>query len=762
MRTNVIPYFLLGVMFFGSGFCGLLYQTVWLRLAFGHFGVISAVVSVVISTFMIGLALGSWLAGKYVRAWTAKFRCSALTLYGAVEIIIGMSAFAVPRLLELSARCLTQLGAANSLTYLLASGIGICIAILPWTVAMGMTYPLVLSFIDELKIQNARSFGLLYTANTLGAVAGAVVPVFILIELLGFKNTLMCGAVINCSIALSAFFWGLRHVPSSSLAAANSANAKALETVSAIDILSNADERLGYAILFTTGFCCMAMEVIWVRALSPVLIHSVYAFAFLLACYLIGNAIGASIYSFRKTAGKNICIPTLLAATSISACFPLITSSAPAMSFLCGTSTLAWTIVLPLSISCFAGVLGYLTPNVVDRICRNDPAKVGRAYAVNIIGCTLGPLIAGYFLLPAFGSRWSLILALAPLFALLLLSKGGNLIKLSSVAACAAIILATHGYTWEEGGKLSQGEKRSVYRDYAATTVAVDRNGRKHLLVNGNGMTTMSPITRMMAHLSFVLHKTPPADVLIICFGMGQTFQSALSWNDTKVTVVELIPGVVKAFPYFSKRANQLVQDPRARIIIDDGRRFLSRTNEKFDVILIDPPPPPQQPGSSLLYSKDFYEIIKEHLKPGGIFQHWWGWDKDKLGMMSSMVRSIERSFPYVRVFRAIDDPDKAMGGYHFICSLKPVAVIDSTEFLKRMPISAQVDMQELSRVSDPKKEMVARIKKLLSRECSVNRFLSSDPFLIITDDHPYNEYLFLRIFCNKQYARHESSIGVK
>jgi spermidine synthase len=130
---------LLPVLFFVSGFCGLLYQTVWMRLAFARFGVITPVVSVVVSVFMLGLGLGAYLGGKYVGVLSERLRVHAIVLYGAVELVIGAGALAVPALFTASARPLLRLGETNSWSYLAASGACIAVSVLPFSLAMGAT-----------------------------------------------------------------------------------------------------------------------------------------------------------------------------------------------------------------------------------------------------------------------------------------------------------------------------------------------------------------------------------------------------------------------------------------------------------------------------------------------------------------------------------------------------------------------------------------------------------------------------------------------
>src|SRR5262249_55809825 len=136
-------------------------------------------------------------------------------------------------------------------------------------------------------------------------------------------------------------------------------------------------------------------------------------------------------------------------------------------------------------------------------------------------------------------------------------------------------------------------------RDYAASVISAEIVGTKALLVNSVGMTSLTPITKFMVHLPLMYHKGPAQSVLVICFGMGTTYRSALSW-DVDTTAVELIPDVPKAFGYYHADAAEVVKNPKGRIVIDDGRRFLNRTQEKYDVVVIDPPPPIEAAGSSL------------------------------------------------------------------------------------------------------------------------------------------------------------------
>ena len=184
----------------------------------------------------------------------------------------------------------------------------------------------------------------------------------------------------------------------------------------------------------------------------------------------------------------------------------------------------------------------------------------------------------------------------------------------------------------------------------------------KRLLVNGVGMTVLTPITKMMAHLTMASLAPSPERSLVICFGMGTTFRSLLSWG-VPATAVELVPSIPVLFGYFHDDAIQLSRSPLARIVIDDGRRFLERSPMAYDVVTIDPPPPVEAAGSSLLYSREFYAVVRKRLQPSGILQQWLPATEPFIA--ASVARALGEAFPHVRVFRY-----PAGWGLHFLASM--------------------------------------------------------------------------------------------
>ena len=271
-------------LFFVSGFCGLLYQVVWTRLAFASFGIITPVLSVVISVFMLGLSLGSWAGGQGIGALVRRTGLSAAMFYALAEFVIGVGAFAVPKLFGLSEHFLLALGEAGSVRYLVCSALGLALSILPWCVFMGATFPLMMAYVREQEPRNSESFSYLYLANVLGATSGTLLTAIVLVEALGFRHTLWVAAAGNFIIAAISVWLGARapkgRGPQSEVRGPRP------EFGRAAGGLGQGRGRLIQWILFSTGFAAMAMEVVWIRAFGPVLKTQVYSFALVVATYL--------------------------------------------------------------------------------------------------------------------------------------------------------------------------------------------------------------------------------------------------------------------------------------------------------------------------------------------------------------------------------------------------------------------------------------------------------------------------------------------
>jgi spermidine synthase len=744
LNTKSLLFFL----FFVSGFCGLLYQIVWLRIAFASFGVISPILSIVISVFMLGLSLGSWVGGKWISYLKNKTNLSAIIFYGLAEIIIGLGAFIVPSLFKIDATLLLPLGEINSFQYLLLSALVLGLSIFPFCFAMGVTYPFMMEFIKELKWEEHTSFSYLYLANGIGAMFGTIMTALLLVEKLGFSNTLTFGACGNFSIALICLGKGFYKVSPSSMGQPTAPSRRlTVETW-----LINKESR-AYLVLFVTGLTSLAMEVTWIRGFTPVLKTTIYTFAAILATYLFSMLLGSQWYRKDLIKKKSIPVLKLIGACFLFAFFPIFLSDPRihptiTLPFISHGSLFAASAILLTSIMPICIALGYLTPKLIDQVSQGDPIKAGRAYSINIVGGILGPLLASYFLIPMFGIKSTLILLAIPYGILFLKNTNSNELSKSfkSVISITGIFAAIISFFLIIPLELPKniGKGALVLRDSTATVVAFGEGMKKRLLVNGIGITMLTPITKMMAHLPLSIREKKPESALIIALGMGTTIRSAASWG-IDVKCIELVPSVVKAFPYFFKDASTVLNLPNVEVIIDDGRRYLNRTQSQYDVIIIDPPPPLEAASTSLLYSREFYEIIAKHLNKGGIFQQWFPTGEKKI--FEAVVRSLVAVFPHTRVYKSFEG-----WGFHFLASMDPFQTPSSKDLIARLPSLAKNDIVEWAdetelSVNTQRESLIEKyFNKSFEKELSANLLLNQkDESIFISDDQPYNEYFLIR-----------------
>jgi len=709
------------VFFFVSGFCGILYEIVWLRLSMAQFGVTSALVSIVVSMFMAGLGLGSWASGRVIRRNGVHAGALGLRLYALAELLIGISALAVPLQLQWGRTLLEKTQLPSSGTYYLASGLWIALTLIPWCACMGATIPLAMESIKtSFRSESSSSFSYLYLANVVGATFGAVLPL-LLIELYGFHRTLTIGSALNGALALSAFIFSLR------LTSGRQSNASAASALAEISAVQVRRSRRPLALLFATGLTSMGLEVVWIRQFTPYLGTMVYAFAAILALYLLSTLAGSKIY--RVWNKRNLDEPALIW-LGLGFCALLsLAAGDPEFRIL--------PLLRPvLGIAPLSMVLGFLTPMLVDRWSQGDPDRAGTAYAANVAGCILGPLLSGFLLLPFISEHWVICIFAFPWVALGLSyqflsnipkTRQQSWVAYALVALALQLALVCRDYE-------SQFEDRKVLRDSTATIIATVGDHGKRLLVNGVGITSLSAITKMMAHLPMASLDHPPQNALTICFGMGTTFRSLLSWG-VPTTAVELVPSVPRMFSYYHSDGDRLLQSPLAHVVIDDGRRYLERSTEQFDVIAIDPPPPIEAAGSSMLYSKEFYAILSQRLRQDGILQQWLP-EGDPI-VRSAVARALSESFPYVRVFQYYPT-----WGFQFLASKQPIPLRTGAELVQRMPAAALRDIMEWP--FDPSAER--ELDFVLKRETSLSRIIASDPNAVaMQDDRPVNEYVLLR-----------------
>lgn len=715
-----------------SGFASLLYQVVWTRKALGMFGATTPVYSVVISVFMAGFALGSWGIARFARSSAAKrsgqsARANAnrwTLLYAAVELGIGIGGLSIPALMSYASALLPA--GAGSTEYLAASAIALTVCLLPFTILMGTTLPLIMLHLEERLMssepalggrESARSFSYLYLANVLGAALGVLGSALVLIELVGLSATLACGAIANVCAAAIAYSKVERQILGADPRFARETDQAAAGRSDGPG--ESGDGRMTVPILFATGLCSMAMEVIWIRLFTPLYGPFAYSFASILAFYLVGTMYGCVKYRHgTKAPGSGVSRGTLLLLAAVTSLLPALATSL----HLGALRASALVSILP-----FCALLGYLTPQLVDGAARGDGAIAGRLYAVNMIGCIIGPLVAAYLLLPRMNEVLALALLALPLWIF------GVRLRRNTALAVAFPLVAAGALCTTQYWSVADAHGGRVLRDYTATVVAVNDPPYSFLWVNGASMTVRHDVTKYMAHLPAAMLDEKPHRALVICFGMGSTLRSFSTW-DTTVTGVDLVPSVPAMFDIFHSDAAQVLNRPGVSVVVDDGRRYLDRTEALYDIITIDPPPPVPAVGSSLLYSREFYQLVRSRLMPRGILAQWNPGGDHATNL--AIEASLRDEFPYVAVLDST-----FTGGRHYFASRVPLVLPTVERLAERLPEAAKRDLLE----SNGSRTFTDVVGEVLAQPQRLEHGPMAADIPRITDDHPENEYFLLR-----------------
>ena len=677
---------LIYLLFSLSGFCALVYEVLWTRYLSLTFGTTIVAASVVAGTFMAGLALGSYLFGRY-----ADRQSNLLRVYALLEFGIALTALLFPptlQLVEIIYIFILQSfpqypGMAHFLHLLFA-----VILLLPPTICMGGTFPLMCRFFARKK--SGGQIGRLYALNTFGATAGAFLCGYLLIPSLGISTTGYLAIAINLSIAAASF--GLsRKIGHADLLDVSKAHRPE-------QMLLWTKHRSVLLAIGCIGLFSLAYEILWTRLFLLFLGNTTYAFALILSAFLIGLAAGGAQYAriVKPELNEKEFFVTL---TSLMALTVLITI--PFYDRLAGLflaahqiaderwwllSFLSYLIVLVV-LAAPAVLSGALLPAAVAII---DPGKVhtgegvGLVVLANTVGAVLGSLLAGFILIPLFGLQNSFrFLAVANLclgFYLYLHFRPPGILRFLCPALLGCgLLVAIFPLTWrpelmnsgvyiyapkylQMGGleKILAQEKILEVIEGRETSVAIHESldGRtRFFTVNGktDGGTGIDMATQILVgQLPLLLHHAPD-DVLVIGLGTGMSLHGLADHPVNKIDCVEISPEVVKAYDYFKNVTGDPLQNPKVELMIDDGRNHLLTTAKKYDVIVSEPSNP-WQSGNSNLFTDDFYKISAARLKEKGIFCQWIGLYDITSENLRILANTFLRTFPRAMIFIAGSD----------------------------------------------------------------------------------------------------------
>lgn len=689
-RVSSKVFAVVGLLFVASGMSGLVFEVIWVRyltLVVGH---TTFAVSIVVSSFLAGLVLGSLWIGRL-----ADRLQRPLLVYGVLEGATAVLALGVTWVLSRLPELLDAVGLAGG-GPLPVRGVLSFLAVLPPTFAMGGTLPVLTRFIARELEGLGRSFGVLYALNTLGAVLGCGVAGFYLIGAVGLWHTAVIAAVLNGLIGLVVAVLHSR-LPAQTLPAATVTAATVEEPSSTF---SRRQRQLLVAAFALCGFGSISYEVLWFRVLSTVLDSSTYAFTILLVTFLLGLVIGGLLYSLRL-AGRGrelelfVAVESLLAFTGLIS-MALLGLSRPVERLLT-TQLSGWGSQAPyvgmllhaaLVILIPASLIGIIFPLVVQLTTRHvasAASNVGLLYSVNTLGGIVGSLLMGFVLVPAIGTQWSFVLVCVLNMALALgvqaLDAQAQPRARRSMWAGAVLLvvgvllvprdLLVRGFAEhvdsrvlfvKEGidGSLAvlEYDNQTVCDSgrYACGPGCRERSFRHQQLLFGSVSyaNTVLPRKRYMAtlaHLPMLLH-SGPREVLQVCFGTGSTAGSFASYPELRsLTIVDTNPDVLLAAPHFAEHNHHVAQDPRTHVVFNDGRHFLlSAAGRQFDVISFEPPPP-RSAGVVNLYTTEFYRLVKQRLAPGGILSQWIPLEQQPDNLTRGMITSLLEAFSEVTLW---------------------------------------------------------------------------------------------------------------
>ena len=637
------------VLFFFSGACALVYQVLWLRTLGWVFGVTVYAASAVWAMFMVGLALGSGVAG-----FVADRVRNPLRWFGVTEALIGVTAFATPAVLGRLQQAFVSVypSLPHSLAALTAARLAIAFAILivP-TALMGATLPLVMRASSFKTSALGHQVGLLYGSNAAGAIVGTIAAGLYLIPQRGIHGTFLVAAGLNLLVGLSAIALSMAAggLPATSRpdSSGESADTRVTETARSGD-LTERRLRIILGVFTVSGMVSMALEVVWFRMLTLFLRPTVYGFAVMLAMILAGISSGSFIVTpilnrrvrwMAVLAGLELAIgigivlsfrPLVYLPTLSDRLTPLLTPFLPG--YLGYPIAGAFLAILPVAL-----LMGLAFPIGLYAWASAGPAagRIGVFYACNVTGAIVGSLAAGFVMLPQLGSRTSLVLLASFSFATglaLLAASGLSHVRRAAIAVIASLVFAAAIAFSPDPfvqfvAQRYPGQRIVWQEEGVEATVVVHQNRGDELTltINGNHQAstdaTTAYIHRRIGHLPMALH--PAArDALVIGLGGGATAGAVSVHDGTDVDVVELAGAVVRGARFFESINYGVLSRPNVHLRVDDGRNYMLLTPRRYDVITADVIHPIFA-GSGNLYSVEYFQLMRRVLKPGGMVLQW-------------------------------------------------------------------------------------------------------------------------------------------
>ena len=661
----------LAFIFFFSGFASLMYQIAWQRLLTLYYGVGTISITLIVSVYMFGLGVGALIGGTLAERIHDKLR-----LYFLVQLLLAVFGFVSLPFLDFLGRLTAGSNYVISLWYMGS------FLILPTTL-MGMTLPLVTKIFMRFAKDLLSTVSYLYFLNSIGAACGALFASYVFISFFGLHAAVYCAAAID--IVLAVLILRVRFLP---MPEARYQYALHLG-------YPHADHdtvlgRLAYPVVLITGFLAIGYEIVWLRVVGVLVKASPYAFSTVLAVYLVGIGVGsfgvARLWPRQTVVGKRnlffllqFLIGLYVATTFIGYYYlttftplggitrasfstllhpPFIVPSVVSLGqFLSDTFVIIdvffWPFVFAFVPTVLMGASFPLIAHLSQVETHEEGKTVGRVYFFNIAGNVLGGILTGFILLPIMGTAPTLLVfsAVGVLFGLFVTRMAGRPLKIRWRVGAAVTLLVLIVALFPKGDRLyetmhdSPGEGFTTFIEEGRDGVVVTQQKQDTIYnyINGLGHGRRPGYGFYYEAIEGLSFARQVENVLIIGFGTGSTTEMMLKMNGVrKVTIVELNAALLRnleKMPLF----RELLHDDRVEVIIDDGRRWLLRTDERFDLIQIDALRATTA-YSNNLYSRQFFQLAARHLNEGGVFMVW-------MDEFRVIPKTILAAFDHLRVY---------------------------------------------------------------------------------------------------------------
>jgi spermidine synthase len=695
------------LLFFASGISGLIYQVVWVRQFGNVFGNTMHSAALVTGVFMCGLGVGSWVVGRYADRRFEQDPTAPLALYAYSELLIAalgiFLALAIPALEGVSASISSYRAGAHGWNELSAGAYAFryliaIVLLMPPSLLMGGTLTLLIRFLvgTELSLAGWR-IGLLYGVNTAGAALGALLTDLSLVPGVGVLGTQLVAAALNTAAGIGALVLlrrGDLGVRRQAPAEPEGPQAEAAP----IDARARRLLILTATALFLSGLAAMGIEMLWFRFLTQINGAFRSVFSLMLAVILVGIWLGSTTGGWlNRRYGKPVVMFILAQAALVVCTLALLSLIDHARLYLnyraqiraefvaasAGDRSLMAVVALLRSIvpvvALPAFLMGFTFPVAnahAQRATEAVGARAGGLYLGNTLGNVVGSVAVGFVALPHIGIRYTTLaltccaaLSVVPMYlsarALPDDTKPNKSqreqLRRVFVAGLAIAGLAIVGFMQLPPQLLlSPAVPRANYPGLVTVLMSEGLNEtlavaevpgvRRALYTNGHPMSAngggSQRYMRAFSHIP-LLHLDNPTDVLVICFGVGNTLHAAsLHPSVERLEVADLSRNVLEHGSYFKATNRDVLSHPKVKVFVNDGRQHLRmQPPERYDLVTLEPPPIPFA-GVSALYTREFYQLARSKLKPGGYLTQWVPAYQVPGEVVLSMVRAFVDVFP--------------------------------------------------------------------------------------------------------------------